>query len=91
MESRLKITHRGRSLLRKMAYQLAVSGTHGAEEFSEFYRRKINKGTPKVSALVALGAKILRVMYGVAKNEEEYRPLKERAGDAVSCHKGPVR
>jgi len=91
MESRLKITQRGRSLLRKMAYQLAVSGTHGAEEFSEFYRRKLTTGTPKVSALVALGAKILRVMCGVAKNEEEYRPLKERAGDAVSCQKGPVR
>jgi len=29
MESRLKITHRGRSLLRKMAYQLAVSGDGG--------------------------------------------------------------
>lgn len=89
MKSRLKITHRGRSLLRKMAYQLAVSGTHGSEEFSEFYQRKINKGTPKVSALVALGAKILRVMYGVVKNEEEYRPLKERAGDAAGFQQGP--
>jgi|GEM_PF-4429504 len=91
MESRLKITHRGRNLLRKMAYQLAVSGTHGTWEFRQFYQRKINTGTPKVSALVALGTKILRVMYGVAKNEKQYRPLTERAGDAVSCQEGPVR
>ena len=89
MESKLKITHRGRSLLRKMAYQLAVSGTHGAEEFREFYQRKLKRGRPKVSALVALSAKILRVMYGVVKNEEEYRPLKERAGDAVGFQEGP--
>lgn len=91
MKGTLKITRRGRSLLRKMAYQLAVSGTHGAEEFREFYQRKLDNGSPKVSALVALGAKILRVMYGVVKNEEEYRPLKERAGDADNCQKGPVR
>ena len=89
MESKLKITHRGRSLLRKMAYQLAVSGTHGAEEFREFYQRKLKRGKPKVSALVALSAKILRVMYGVVKNEEQYRPLKERAGDAVGFQEGP--
>ena len=74
-----------------MEYQLAVSGTHGAWEFRQFHQRKINKATPKVSGPVALRAKILRVMYGVAKNEEEYRPLKERAGNAVSCQKGPVR
>jgi len=89
MESSLRITRRGRNLLRKMAYQLAVSGTHGTEEFREFYQRKLNKGKPKVSALVALAAKILRVMYGVVKNEEEYRPLKERAGDAGGFQEGP--
>lgn len=77
-KSKLSITKRGRSMLRKVAYQLAVSGIIHNHEFSQFYERKLDRGKAKTSALVALSAKILRVMYGVVKNEENYRPLEER-------------
>lgn len=77
-KSKLSITKRGRSTLRKVAYQLAVSGINNNREFSQFYERKLDRGKAKMSALVALSAKILRVMYGVVKNEENYRPLEER-------------
>lgn len=77
-ESKLSITRRGRSLLRKMAYQLAVAGINDNREFTDFYQRKLDRGKTKQSALIALGAKILRVMYGVVKNEERYLPLRKR-------------
>jgi len=82
-ESGLSITRRGRSLLRKMAYQLAVVSPAYNEEFDDFYQRKLDRGKAKPNALVALGAKILRVMYGVVKNGEEYRPLEERTKGRV--------
>lgn len=78
IESKLSITRRGRSLLRKMAYQLAVGGFNHNPEFNHFYQRKLDRGKAKLSALVALGAKILRIMYGVVKNKQHYRPLEER-------------
>ena len=77
-ESPLSITKRGRSLLRKMAYQLAVASVGENREFTNFYQRKRERGKTKQSAWIALGAKILRVMYGVVKNKETYRPLEER-------------
>lgn len=75
----LHITKRGRPLLRKMSYLLAKGGIINNEEFSDYYKRKIDKGKKSISALTALGAKILRIMYGVVKNEETYKPLEERA------------
>lgn len=80
-ESPLSITKRGRSLLRKVAYQLAVASVGENREFTNYYRRKRERGKTKHSAWTALGAKILRVMYGVVKNKETYRPLEER----VNC------
>ena len=77
-ESPLSITKRGRSLLRKVAYQLAVASVEKNEEFTDYYRRKLDKGKAKLSALIAVGAKILRVMYGVVKHKEYYKPLNER-------------
>lgn len=77
-ESPQSITKRGRSLLRKVAYQLAVASVGENREFTDYYQRKLDKGKAKPSALTALGAKILRVMYGVVKNEESYQPLQER-------------
>ena len=77
-KSKLSITKRGRSMLRKVAFQLAVSGVTHNHEFSQFYERKLDKGKDKISALVALSAKVLRVMYGVVKNEESYIPLEKR-------------
>ena len=77
-ESPLSVTKRGRSLLRKMAYQLAVASVGENREFTNYYQRKRERGKTKQSAWTALGAKILRVMYGVVKNKETYRPLEER-------------
>ena len=77
-KSGLSITRRGRSLLRKVAYQLAVASQDENEEFTDYYERKVDRGKEKQNALVALSAKVLRVMYGVIKNGETYRPLKER-------------
>jgi len=72
------ITRRGRSLLRKVAYQLAVASLEDNQEFTDYYQQKVDRGKEKQNALVALSAKVLRVMYGVVKNGETYRPLKER-------------
>jgi len=77
-KSGLSITRRGRSLLRKVAYQLAVASLDDNQEFTNYYQRKVDRGKEKQNALVALSAKVLRVMYGVVKNGETYRPLEER-------------
>ena len=77
-EDPLSITKRGRSLLRKMAYQLAVASIGENREFTNYYQRKRERGKAKQSAWTALGAKIFRVRYGVGKNKETYRSLQER-------------
>jgi transposase len=82
------ISRRGRSGLRQLAYQLALGGIRHNEEFRLFYERKLLRGSPKVSALVALGAKVLRVMYGVVKSGQGYRPLDVRQMEYESSGAG---
>ncbi|MFQ5924044.1 MAG: IS110 family transposase [Anaerolineales bacterium] len=72
------ISRRGRSDLRQLAYQLAVCGMRHNDEFRAFYEEKLKRSGVKLKALVALGAKMLRVMYGVAKSQQRYKRLAER-------------
>lgn len=72
------ISRRGRSRLRQLAYQLALGGPNHNQEFKEYYEEKLARCGNKTKALVALGAKILRVMYGVAKSGRGYVPLAQR-------------
>lgn len=70
-KSGLSITRRGRSLLRKVAYQLAVASLNENEEFTDYYQKKVDRGKEEQNALVALSAKVLRVMYGVVKKRRK--------------------
>lgn len=71
------ISKKGRSLLRRYLYQIALVCVAKNKEFKEFYKyhtKILKRNSMKV--LTKLAAKILRVMYGLVKHGSFYDPKK---------------
>ena len=59
----------GRSLVRKVLYMAALSGTRFNEVISAFYNRLISKGKPKKVAIVACMRKLITILNSMIKND----------------------
>ena len=73
-KGKLRISKRGRSLLRKALYfaSLNMVGKNGI--FYQQYQRYRVKGNPGPKALTAIGKKLLRVIFAMVKNNTLYQP-----------------
>jgi transposase len=72
-KGRAKISKRGRSLLRYALYRLTVSLVSNNEEFEKLYAYKVNEQKKvKMVALTAIVSKALRILFTMAKNNQEY-------------------
>jgi len=67
-----KISKRGSPLLRHALFLAANSATQNDENLKRFYSKKRSEGKHHFSALNAVAAKLLRIVYWVLKNNKEY-------------------
>src|SRR5450759_1877604 len=68
-----KISKRGSPLLRKGLFLATNVARQNDENLKRFYDKKINEGKHHYSALNAVAAKVLRIVYWVLKNNKEYQ------------------
>jgi len=68
-----KISKRGSPLLRKGLFLAANVARQNDENSKRFYDKKISEGKHHYSALNAVAAKVLRIVYWVLKNNKEYQ------------------
>jgi transposase len=68
-----KISKRGSPLLRKGLFLAANVARQNDENLKRFYDKKISEGKHHYSALNAVAAKVLRIVYWVLKNNKEYQ------------------
>ena len=66
------ISKRGSPLLRKALFLAANVARQNDENLKRFYDKKIGEGKHHFSALNAVAAKLLRIVYWVLKNNKEY-------------------
>lgn len=66
------ISKRGRSLMRKILYFAAINTVRSDGIMHEPYQQMLNRGMPKVKALVAISRKLLRITYALARDNVEY-------------------
>lgn len=66
------ISKRGSPLLRKGLFLAANVARQNDENLKRFYDKKISEGKHHFSALNAVAAKLLRIVYWVLKNNKEY-------------------
>ena len=78
-KSKTKISKRGRPYLRYMLYMAGSSGClHNAEmkQYYQYLRKRSTNPLNKMQALVATGLKVMRILFYMLKNKENYNSEK---------------
>ncbi len=71
-----KISKRGSPLLRQALFLAANIARMNDDVLKQFYEKKRSEGKHHYSALNAIAAKLLRIVYSVLKSNKEYHPQK---------------
>lgn len=66
------LSRQGNSRIRRILYLAALAAIRGDNTFRDFYIRLVSKGKPKMTALVAVMHKMLRVALAVMKSEKPF-------------------
>lgn len=66
------ISKRGRPLMRKLLYFAAMSTVRKGGILHENYHRCLERGMPKIKALVAMSRKLLRILFAMVRDDREY-------------------
>ena len=67
-----RISKRGRSNLRKLLYFSSLIAVRNKGEFHLWYQSALERGMPKMKALVAVSRKLLRIIFAVVRDHSEY-------------------
>ena len=71
-QGRRRISKRGRPLMRKLLYFAAINAVKSTGIMHQPYTQMVERGMPKIKALVAISRKLLRVMYALARDQSMY-------------------
>ena len=66
------ISKRGRSLMRKLLFFAAINAVKSNGIMHEPYQQMLDRGMPKVKALIAISRKLLRIIFALARDNVEY-------------------
>jgi len=68
------ISKRGRPLMRKLLYFAALNTVKKGGAMHQWYRSACDRGMPKPKALVAVGRKLLGILFALVRDHSEYVP-----------------
>jgi transposase len=66
------ISKRGRSLIRKLLFFAAINAVKSDGIMHGPYQQMLDRGMPKVKALIAISRKLLRIIFALARDNVEY-------------------
>lgn len=66
------ISKRGRSLLRKLLFFAAINAVRTNGIMHDPYKRMLERGMPKVKALVAISRKLLAIIFAIVRDQRMY-------------------
>lgn len=69
---KLRISKRGRPLMRKLLYLAALSTVRKGGAMHEWYQRALGRGMKKTKALVAVSRKLLGIIFALVRNHSVY-------------------
>jgi transposase len=67
-----RISKRGRSLLRKILYNAAISTIRKNGIMCDYYARLIGRGMVRTSALIVIAKKLLRIIHAMMRDDRDY-------------------
>jgi transposase len=71
-QGQLRITKRGRSLLRKLLYFAAINTVRKGGIMHECYQRHLQKGMKKIKAVIAIARKLLCIIFALVRKQSDY-------------------
>ena len=71
-KGQLRITKRGRSLMRKLLFFAAINTVRKGGIMHECYQRHLQKGMKKIKALIAIARKLLCIIFALVRKQNEY-------------------
>jgi hypothetical protein len=72
MKGQRRISKRGRSLIRKILYYVAIQTIRKNGIMHDYYKRLTNGGMKRMKALVAVSRKLLGIIYAIVRDDSEY-------------------
>jgi len=66
------ISKRGRSLMRKLLFFAAINAVKSHGIMHERYQEMLDRGMPRIKALIAISRKLLRIIFAIARDNVEY-------------------
>ena len=66
------ISKRGRPLLRKLLYFAAINTIRKGGVMHACYQRYLDRGMPKIKALIAIARKLLRILFALVRDHSQY-------------------
>ena len=82
-KSKLKLSKKGRYLMRTMVYFICLRLIHRSENFKVYYHRKLEtknirgRSLEKKEAIFAVGVKFIKVLFAMFRDKAEYCSLKK--------------
>jgi transposase len=67
------ISKRGRPLLRKLLFFAAINTVRKGGVMDSPYRKYLERGMPKIKALVAISRKLLKILFALVRDHSEYQ------------------
>lgn len=82
-KGKMRISKRGRGLLRMLLYFVTLNSVKKGGIFHDYYQRLIIRGMNKIAALVAVSKKLLRLMFAIVRDDtcyiQDYNPIERKA------------
>jgi transposase len=69
-----KMSHQGNRFVRRILWMLSVAAVRWVSEYRDYYHRRVAAGKNKMKTIVAVGRKLLSVIFAVLRNGQSYDP-----------------
>jgi transposase len=74
------MSHAGNPYVRRMVWMLAIQAVRSVPAYREYFQQRTAAGKKKMHSIVAVGRKLLSVIYAILKTGRPYQPLSETYG-----------
>jgi transposase len=68
------MSHAGNRYVRRLIWMLSISAVHYVPRYREYFQRRVSEGKAKMHILVAVGRKLLSLLYAMLKTGIAYDP-----------------
>jgi transposase len=67
-----RISKRGRPLMRKLLFFASINAVKSKGIMHEYYKQMLDRGMPKMKALIAVSRKLLAIIFALTRNNTQY-------------------